>query len=68
MLVLAMKDMFHVKHTDDIVYCEHQEFLRNIKIDERQLIKQIEIILETIYTIESNANVPMLMDSMMYRL
>ena len=68
MLVLAMKDMFHVKHTDDIVYCEHQEFLRNIKIDESQLIKQIEIILETIYTIESNANVPMLMDSMMYRL
>ena len=47
---------------------EHQEFLRNIKIDESQLIKQIEIILETIYTIESNANVPMLMDSMMYRL
>ena len=68
MLVLAMKDMFHVKHTDDIVYCEHQGFLRNIKIDESQLIKQIEIILETIYTIESNANVPMLMDSMMYRL
>ena len=66
MLVLAMKDMFHVKHTDDIVYCEHQEFLRNIKIDESQLIKQIEIILETIYTIESNANVAMLMDSMMY--
>ena len=37
-------------------------------IDENKLIKQIEIILETIYTIESNANLLMLMDSMMYRL
>lgn len=68
MLVLAMKDMFHVKHSDNIVYCEHQEFLDSITINESQLIKQIEIILETIYTSESNANIPMLMDSMMYRL
>lgn len=68
MLVLAMKDMFHVKHTDDIIYCEHYKFLKSITVDESQLIKQIEIILETIYTIESNANLLLLMDSMMYRL
>ena len=67
MLVLAMKDMFHVKHTE-ILYIVNIRIFGNIKIDESQLIKQIEIILETIYTIESNANVPMLMDSMMYRL
>lgn len=68
MLVLAMKDMFHVKHSDNIVYCDHQEFLKKIAVDENQLIKQIEIVLETIYTTESNANILMLMDSMMYRL
>lgn len=68
MLVLAMKDMFHVKHSDNIIYCEHLSFFKNITVDENQLIKQIEIILETIYTIESNANLLMLMDSMMYRL
>lgn len=68
MLVLAMKDMFHVKHSDNIVYCDHQEFLKKITVDENQLIKQIEIVLETIYTTESNANILMLMDSMMYRL
>lgn len=68
MLVLAMKDMFHVKHSDNIIYCDHQEFLKEITVDENQLIKQIEIVLETIYTTESNANILMLMDSMMYRL
>lgn len=68
MLVLAMKDMFHVKHSDNIIYCDHQEFLKKITVDENQLIKQIEIVLETIYTTESNANILMLMDSMMYRL
>lgn len=68
MLVLAMKDMFHVKHSNNIIYCEHENFLKSIEVDENQLIKQIEIILETIYTIESNANILLLMDSMMYRL
>lgn len=68
MLLLAMKDMFHVKHSNNIIYCEHEKFLKSIEVDENQLIKQIEIILETIYTIESNANILLLMDSMMYRL
>ena len=68
MLVLIMKDMFHVKHSNNILYCDHREFLESIIVDETQLIKQIEIVLETIYTIESNANVLLLMDSMMYRL
>lgn len=68
MLLLAMKDMFHVKHNQNVVYSNHIEFLKNITVDELILVKQIEIILETIYTIESNANIALLMDSMMYRL
>lgn len=68
MLVLAMKDMFHVKHNQNLVFSGHYDFFNSLQIDENKLIKQIEIILETIYTIESNANLLMLMDSMMYRL
>ena len=68
MLVLAMEDMFHVKHNQNLVFSAHYDFFNSLQIDENKLIKQIEIILETIYTIESNANLLMLMDSMMYRL
>lgn len=68
MLVLATKDMFHVKHNQNLVFSAHYDFFNSLQIDENKLIKQIEIILETIYTIESNANLLMLMDSMMYRL
>ena len=68
MLVLAMKDMFHVKHNQNLVFSAHYDFFNSLQIDENKLKKQIEIILETIYTIESNANLLMLMDSMMYRL
>lgn len=68
MLVLAMKDMFHVKHNQNLVFSAHYDFFNSLQIDENKLIKQIEIILETIYTIESNANLLMLMDRMMYRL
>lgn len=68
MLVLAMKDMFHVKHNQNLVFSAHYDFFNSLQIDENKLIKQIEIILETIYTIENNANLLMLMDSMMYRL
>lgn len=68
MLVLAMKDLFHVKHNQNLVFSAHYDFFNSLQIDEDKLIKQIEIILETIYTIESNANLLMLMDSMMYRL
>ena len=68
MLVLAMKDLFHVKHNQNLVFSAHYDFFNSLQIDENKLIKQIEIILETIYTIESNANLLMLMDRMMYRL
>ena len=68
MLVLAMKDLFHVKHNQNLVFSARYDFFNSLQIDEDKLIKQIEIILETIYTIESNANLLMLMDSMMYRL
>lgn len=68
MLLLAMKDVFHVKHNQKILYSEYIDLFKTINVDENILIKQIELILETIYIIESNANIALLMDSFMYRL
>lgn len=68
MLVLAMKDVFHVKHHQKILYSKNIDLFRSIDVSVDDLIKQIELVLETIYVIESNANVPLLMDSLMYRL
>ena len=68
MLLLAMKDVFHVKHNQKVLYSENVNLFKNINVEETTLIKQIELVLETIYNIESNANIALLMDSFMYRL
>lgn len=68
MLVLAMKDVFHVKHHQKILYSKNIDLFKSIDVSVDVLIKQIELVLETIYVIESNANVALLMDSLMYRL
>lgn len=68
MLILALKDMFHVKHNKDIVFINHVEIFQSFQYDNDDLIKKIELILETLNLIDSNANLPLLMDSMMYRL
>lgn len=68
MLVLAMKDVFHVKHHQKILYSKNIDLFKSIDVSVDDLIKQIELVLETIYVIENNANVALLMDSLMYRL
>ena len=68
MLVLAMKDVFHVKQKQKILYSKNIDLFKTIDVSVEYLIKQIELVLETIYVIESNANVALLMDSLMYRL
>ena len=68
MLVLAMKDVFHVKHQQKILYSKNIDLFKTIDVSVENLLKQIELVLETIYVIESNANVALLMDSLMYRL
>ena len=68
MLLLAMKDLFHVKHNQRVMYKNYLELLKKVAVKEELLIKQIELILETIYIIEGNANISLLMDSLMYRL
>ena len=68
MIVIALKDMFHVKHNEDIVFLNHVELFQSFEYDNDDLIKKIELILETLNLIDTNANLPLLMDSMMYRL
>ena len=57
-----------MKHNQKVLYSENIDLFKIINVEETILIKQIELVLETIYTIESNANIALLMDSFMYRL
>ena len=68
MLLLAIKDVFHVKHNQKIIFKSSYELFKQINVSDQTIIKQIEIILEAINIIESNVNVALLMDSLMYRL
>lgn len=68
MLVLAMRDLFHVKHSMNITYESMNELFNNIKDTDDNIIRIIELILETEYLLGTNANVMLLMDSMIYRI
>ena len=68
MLLLAIKDVFHVKHNQKIIFKSSYELFKQINVSDQTIIKQIEIILEAINIIESNVNIALLMDSLMYRL
>lgn len=68
MLLLAMKDVFHVKQNQKITYSKNIDLLKKIDVDTNKLLEQIEIILKANYTIENNVNVELLMDHIMYKL
>lgn len=68
LIILALKDMFHVKQNENIVFSEHADFFNSLKYDNNDIIKKIELLLETLYLLDTNANIPLLMDSMMYRI
>lgn len=68
LIVIALKDMFHVKHNQPIQFVDHFELFNSLQFDNDDIIKKIELVLETIYLIDTNANLPLLMDSLMYRL
>ena len=69
LLVLAYKDMFHVKHfPEKVCFINYMDFLRNIEYNEEDIINKIRVITEYNYKIESNANIMLLMDSLIYTL
>ncbi len=68
MLVLGLKDLFHVKHSMDLTYPTYKSLFERIEDEPDNILKRINLILETEYLLTSNANVALLMDSMMYNL
>ena len=69
LIILGLKDMFHVKQNETPVYCEHVDFFNSLHYNNNDdIIKKIEILLETLYLLDTNVNIPLLMDSMMYRI
>lgn len=68
MLVLSLKDLFHVKHNIDLNYPSFKGLYDKIVDEDESIMQKIELILSTEYLLESNANVVLLIESMMYRL
>lgn len=68
MLVLALRDLFHVKHSMNLTYPSFKSLYDRINDQEENIIQKIVLILNTEYLLSTNANVMLLMDSMMYRI
>lgn len=68
MLVLALRDLFHVKHSMNLTYPSFKSLYDRIDDEEENIIQKIDLILNTEYLLSTNANVMLLMDSMMYRI
>ena len=67
-LVLALRDLFHVKHSMNLTYPSFKSLYDRINDQEENIIQKIDLILNTEYLLSTNANVMLLMDSMMYRI
>ncbi len=67
MLVLGMRDVFHVKHSIPLTFIDHVDNFKNLP-DDPLILNRIERLLETIYLIDTNANIALLIDSMCYKL
>lgn len=67
MLVLGMRDMFHVKHSIPLLFEKHKEFFDKMPDDDK-IIQKIEVILEYSERINSNVNLALLLDGMIYKI
>lgn len=68
MLVLAFRDLFHVKHNITLTYSAYKDLFERIDDDVDSVVNKIELVLNTEYLLSTNANVMLLMDSMMCRI
>lgn len=68
MLVLGLRDLFHVKQSMDLTYPSFRNLFEKIDDEPENIIAKIELILNIEYLLDTNANILLLMDSMMYRL
>lgn len=68
LLAIGLKDLFHVKHSQELIFMKYKELFTSINAVDSDIIKKIEIVLETNYLLDTNANITLLMDSLMYKL
>lgn len=68
MLVLGFKDLFHVKHQMNISFQSLKQLYDKINDTDENIIRIIELILDTEYLLNTNANLLLLMDSMIYKM
>lgn len=68
LLTYGLKDLFHVKHSQEVIFIKYKELFASIQASDSDIIEKIEIVLETNYLLDSNANIALLIDSLMYKL
>lgn len=68
MLVLGLRDLFHVKQSMDLIYPSFRSLYEKIDDENDNIIHKIDLVLNTEYLLSTNANVLLLMDSLMYRI
>ena len=68
MLFLALRDLFHVKHSMNLTYPSFLSLYKRINDSDENIINKIDLILNTEYLLSTNDNVMLLMDSMMFRI
>lgn len=68
MLVLGFRDLFHVKHSMDLTYPAYRSLFEKVDDSIDGIIEKINIILNTEYLLNTNANIMLLMDSLMCKL
>ncbi len=68
MLVLALRDLFHVKHSMNYIFKSFKNIYDVINVNDDIIIFDIDVILETEYLLSTNANILLLIDSMIYKI
>ncbi len=68
MLVLGFRDLFHVKQNMELTYPAYRSLFEKVDDEPEEIVKKIDTILNTEYLLSTNANMILLMDSMMTRL
>lgn len=68
MLVLGLRDLFHVKQSMELTYPSFRSLFERIEDKPENIISKIELVLNTEYLLSTNANILLLMDSMMCRI
>ena len=68
MLVLALRDLFHVKHSMKYIFKSFKNIYDVINVNDDIIIFDIDVILETEYLLSTNANILLLIDSMIYKI